>query len=169
MLTSLSNLGRVSDDVIKNSRQQTVAVLNNLQPILANVDSAKKNIVSSLELLTNYPFPTTVSSGVHGDYAGLYASVNLNLNDLIAGLSSNQAGGGPLGTVTGGGTQQPTTPTVPGLPNALQKAVPAPSTGTSGGTGNSTVPNVVNGLTSQSVSSPSGDSYTTAVLQGMSR
>jgi phospholipid/cholesterol/gamma-HCH transport system substrate-binding protein len=173
MLTSLSNLGRVSDDVIKNSRQQTVAVLNNLQPILENVDSARKNIVSSLELLTNYPFPTTVVNGVHGDYAGLYASLNLNLNDLIAGLSSNQAGGGPTGALTGGGgtQQQPTTPTAPNLGgNPLQRAVPAPSTGTSGGTGNnSPVPDAVKGLTGASASSPSGDSYTTAVLQGMGR
>jgi phospholipid/cholesterol/gamma-HCH transport system substrate-binding protein len=159
MLTSLSNLGRVSDDVIKNSREQTVAVLNNLQPILANVDSAKKNIVSSLELLTNYPFPTTVDSGIHGDYAGLYASVNLNLNDLITGLTSNQAPGGPLSGSSGTPTT-PTVPTVPTVPTPLQKAVPAPSSGTSGGAG-STVPNAVNGLT--------GASYTTAVLQGMNR
>jgi phospholipid/cholesterol/gamma-HCH transport system substrate-binding protein len=169
MLTSLSNLGRVSDDVIKNSRQQTVAVLNNLQPILANVDSAKQNIVSSLELLTNYPFPTTVVNGVHGDYAGLYASLNLNLNDLIAGLSSNQAGG-PTGGLTNNSPQQTNPQQTNPLPTGpLQKAVPAPGAGTSGGTGGTPrLPNV-QGLTSQSVSSPSGDSYTTAVLQGMGR
>jgi phospholipid/cholesterol/gamma-HCH transport system substrate-binding protein len=167
MLTSLSNLGHVSDDVIANSRANTVAVLNNLQPILSNLDSARKNIVSSLELLTNYPFPTTVNSGVHGDYAGLYASINLNLNDLIRGLTSSQAGNpvtGGTGILSGpSGGSSP-------LPSGVQQVVPgsggtttqqAPKTGT--------VPNVVGGLTGQGATAPGGSDYTRVLLQGISQ
>jgi phospholipid/cholesterol/gamma-HCH transport system substrate-binding protein len=161
MLTSLSKLGSVSDDVIRNSRQQTVAVLNNLQPILANLDAAKKNIVSSLELLTNYPFPQTAVNGIHGDYAGLYASINLNLNDLIQGLTSNQQGGptgttgplgpnGPLGQALGGGSG----------------SSGGTSGGSGGGGGGSGVPNVGGALGGASVSGPTG-SYATTVLQGV--
>jgi phospholipid/cholesterol/gamma-HCH transport system substrate-binding protein len=165
MLTSLSNLGHVSDDVIANSRANTVAVLDNLQPILSNLDSARKNIVSSLELLTNYPFPTTVNSGVHGDYAGLYASINLNLNDLIRGLTSSQAGNpvtGQTSPINQGGSNP--------LGGALQQVVPnsggtttqqAPKTGT--------VPNVVGGLTGQGATAPGGSDYTRVLLQGISQ
>lgn len=170
MLTSLSNLGKVGDDVIANSRTQTVAVLNNLQPILANIDSAKKNIVSSLELLTNYPFPTTDQNAIHGDYAGLYASINLNLNDLIQGLTSNQQGGA-LGGLTGnsgavGGNTQGSNPLSGVLPNVTggtsqqnsQRATP-----------NLNVPNVVGGLTGQGATAPDGTDYTRAVLQAVGK
>jgi phospholipid/cholesterol/gamma-HCH transport system substrate-binding protein len=155
MLTSLSNLGRVSDDVIANSRANTVAVLNNLQPILANLDSAKKNIVSSLELLTNYPFPTTVNSGVHGDYAGLYASIDLNVNDLVSGLTSGQAGGPLAGLPTG----QSSTSTNPlgGVTGAVPK---------SGAATPKVVPQVP-GLTGASATAAGGSDYTRVILEGM--
>jgi phospholipid/cholesterol/gamma-HCH transport system substrate-binding protein len=160
LLTSLSNLGKVSDDVIANSRTNTVAVLNNLQPILTNLDSARKNIVSSLELLTNYPFPSTVTNGVHGDYTGLYASIDLNLNDLIRGLSSSQAGNpvtGPTGVLSQGGS------TLGGLTGGVAKAVPGlptPST-------QSVVPKVLGGLTGQGLTTPGGSDYTRVILQEM--
>jgi phospholipid/cholesterol/gamma-HCH transport system substrate-binding protein len=163
MLTSLSNLGKVSDDVISNSRTQTVAVLNNLQPILANVDSAKKNIVSSLELLTNYPFPTTDQNAIHGDYAGLYASLNLNLNDLIQGLSSNQAGNGLTGSsgALSGGSQTPLTSVLPnlGVGGTVQKPV----------TPSLKVPNVVGGLVGQGATDSSGSDYARTVLEAVGK
>jgi phospholipid/cholesterol/gamma-HCH transport system substrate-binding protein len=164
MLTSLSNLGHVSDDVIANSRANTVAVLNNLRPILANLDSAKKNIVSSLELLTNYPFPTTVQNGVHGDYAGLYASIDLNVNDLVRGLTSSQAGNpitGSTGLINGPKGGSSTSP--------LQKVLPGSgTTPTQPATPNTgTVPNVVGGLTGQGATGPGGSDYTSVILQGM--
>jgi phospholipid/cholesterol/gamma-HCH transport system substrate-binding protein len=153
MLTSLSNLGHVSDDVIANSRANTVAVLDNLQPVLANLDSARKNIVSSLELLTNYPFPTTVQNGVHGDYTGLYASISLNLNDLIRGLTSSQANGGALGALS--------TPS-PSQQSPLQKVLPngVPSAPKTTGL----IPN----LTGASATGPGGSDYSRVILQGMS-
>jgi ABC-type transporter Mla subunit MlaD len=162
MLTSLSNLGGVADDVIKNSRENTVQVLNNLQPILANLDAAKNNIVSSLELLPNYPFPTTVKDGVHGDYAGLYASLNLNVNDLVRGLTSNQQG-------------SPATPNLGGLsvPNnsggAGGLSLPNLNQSQSGGTqqqksGTGGVLPNVGGLTGQSVG---GSDYARLVLSGV--
>jgi hypothetical protein len=128
-----------------------------LRPILENLDSARKNIVSSLELLTNYPFPTTVTNAVHGDYTGLYASISLNLNDLIRGLTSSQAGGGPLGPLT---TQAPT------QQNPLQGVLPNNGTGgvvpqTPKDTG--LIPN----LTGASTTGPGGSDYTRVILQGM--
>ena len=164
MLTSLSNLGHVSDDVIANSRTNTVAVLNNLQPILSNLDSARQNIVASLELLTNYPFPSTVTNGVHGDYTGLYASLDLNLNDLIRGLTSSQAGNPITGSTGAAGSQGGTNPL-----GAVTQAVPgggsAPSTQS---VPNTAVPKVLGGITGQSATAPDGSDYTRVILQGMS-
>lgn len=164
MLTSLSNLGNVADDVIKNSRDNTVQVLNNLQPILSNLNSARQNIVSSLELLTNYPFPTSVKDGIHGDYAGLYASINLNVNDLVRGLTSNQQGGSPSPGLPGG------TPSLPlgqqrgslSLPNLNQSQDGGSSQQPS--SGNQRVLPNLGGLIGQSAG---GSDYTRLVLSGV--
>jgi phospholipid/cholesterol/gamma-HCH transport system substrate-binding protein len=163
MLTSLSNLGTVADDVIKNSRENTVQVLNDLQPILSNLNKAKTNIVSSLELLTNYPFPTTVKDGVHGDYAGLYASVDLNINDLVRGLTTPQAGG-PLPELP----ELPDTGILQAPPGNLPdvtRRLPGAGSGTQQqqrGGNPSVVPNL-GGLTGQST----GSDYTRMVMQGV--
>lgn len=163
MLTSLSNLGKVGDDVIANSRTQTVATLNNLQPILSNLDAARKNIVSSLELLTNYPFPTTATNGIHGDYAGLYASINLNLNDLIRGLTSSQAGN-PITGQTGLGSQGG---------SALGQVLGGGGGLTTGGGttsgGSNPLGNVVGPLTGQGATAPGGSDYTRAVLSAVGK
>ena len=87
VLTSLSKLGGIGSTVIRATRDNTVASLRSLQPVLDSLVASKANIVNSLELLLNFPFPATSSNGVHGDYAGLYASVDLNITDLIAGLT----------------------------------------------------------------------------------
>ena len=73
--------------MIRATRDNTVASLRSLQPVLDSLVAAKDNIVDSLELLLNFPFPATASNGVHGDYAGLYATVDLNITDLISGLT----------------------------------------------------------------------------------
>ncbi len=102
VLTGLSRLGGIGTQVIRATRANTVASLRDLQPILDNLVAAKKNIVASLELLLNFPFPATAVNGVHGDYAGLYASVDINLTDLISGLTgpSSPTTQCPSGTVS---------------------------------------------------------------------
>lgn len=166
MLTSLSNLGRVSDDVIKNSRESTVAVLRNLQPILENLNEAKTNIVSSLELLPNFPFPSSNVNGIHGDYTGLYASLDLNVNDLIRGFTSPQSGGGPLAPVTPGGSDGggPSLQQAPSGPPSLQRRAPS-----DGGGSGTAVPPAVSGLTGASTAGSGSSDYTSAVLRGMSK
>ena len=140
VLTSLSRLGGIGSTVIRATHDNTVASLRSLEPVLDNLVAAKSNIVNSLELLLNFPFPATSPNGVHGDYAGLYASVDLNLTDLIAGLTgpSSPTTTCPSGTVQiplagcvplgGGTTKLPTLPTLPTLP------LGGTSSGTSGGT-----------------------------------
>jgi phospholipid/cholesterol/gamma-HCH transport system substrate-binding protein len=138
VLTSLSKLGGVGSRVIRETRDNTVASLRSLQPVLDSLIASKTNIVKSLELLLNFPFPSTAPNAVHGDYAGLYASVDLNITDLVAGLTgpASPTTQCPSGTLSvplagcvplGGGT--PTLPKLPSLP------LSGGTGGTSGGTG----------------------------------
>jgi phospholipid/cholesterol/gamma-HCH transport system substrate-binding protein len=143
VLTSLSKLGGIGSTVIRATRDNTVASLRSLSPVLDSLIASKNNIVNSLELLLNFPFPATAKNGVHGDYAGLYATVDLNITDLVAGLTGPTS---PTTTCPSGSIQVPlsgcvpltgSTPTVPKLPTLPSLPLTGGTGGTSGGTGGS--------------------------------
>jgi phospholipid/cholesterol/gamma-HCH transport system substrate-binding protein len=135
LLASLSRLGTVGTRVISASKDNTVADLQLLQPILAQLNTAQKSIVPALELLTDFPFPSSAANAVHGDVTGLYASVDMNIGDVLKAISGSQ-GNCPSGALfilgqcvglpnlssptTGGSPSLPSLPSLPklGLPNS---------------------------------------------------
>ena len=141
VLTSLSKLGGIGSTVIRATRDNTVASLRSLSPVLDSLIASKNNIVNSLELLLNFPFPATAKNGVHGDYAGLYATLDLNITDLVAGLTAPAA---PTTTCPSGSIQLPlagcvplggSTPAVPKVPTLPSVPLTGGTGGTSGGSG----------------------------------
>ena len=127
MLTALSDLGAVGVKVINDTQDDTVANLALLRPILQNLVGSGVQLPKSLELLTTYPFPKTAlvgprgtlgSGAIRGDFAGLYATLDANLQQLLGVLES----GGPQGGPGSGGP--PTVPAVPGLPALPLPGVP---------------------------------------------
>jgi phospholipid/cholesterol/gamma-HCH transport system substrate-binding protein len=76
LLTDLSTFGKVATHIITASREQTVAGLRDLEPILAHLRAAGTNLPRSLELLITYPFPRNIDKAIPGDYNGLYLSFN---------------------------------------------------------------------------------------------
>ena len=71
LLTKLSTFGRVASHVINASKQDTVAGLRDLQPVLHHLAAAGSNLPHSLELLITFPFPKAFTRAAPGDYAGL--------------------------------------------------------------------------------------------------
>lgn len=84
LLTSLDRLGDVAVRVIRASKANTVADLQSLRPILGQLNAAGRALPQSLELLTTYPFPRSVTEGVKGDYANLFVTADLDLRALGA-------------------------------------------------------------------------------------
>ncbi len=120
VLTGLDRLGDVSVRVIQASQQNTVADLEALQPILAGLNQAGTALPNALELLATYPFPRTVDTGIRGDYANLFVSVDVNsLIDFALREAQAGAPGGGAPAPPGGGL-----PAVPGLPELPLPAVP---------------------------------------------
>jgi phospholipid/cholesterol/gamma-HCH transport system substrate-binding protein len=76
LLTDLSKFGQVATHIITASRQQTVAGLRDLQPILSHLQAAGTNLPRALELFPTYPFPRNIAGGVPGDYNGLRLTFN---------------------------------------------------------------------------------------------
>lgn len=71
LLQHLSKLGVVGTRIIKASREDTVADLNNLAPVLTKLAAAQENLPKALELLADYPFPRNATNAIPGDYTGL--------------------------------------------------------------------------------------------------
>ena len=141
VLTSLDKLGRVAVRVIRNSQDNTVADLKALDPILTQLNAAGTALPRSLELLTTYPFPRTVTEGVKGDFANLFVTLDLDLRDVAraegAPLPSTPPLPVPVPTISvpplpplPGLPPVPSSPPLPGLsPPALPLSPPAPSPG----------------------------------------
>jgi len=84
LLTSLSNLGTVATRVINNSQQNLVASLKSLQPAVEALTSAGSDFPKALKIMGTFPFPLgTTRELVRGDYANLYAYVNLDLGTIL--------------------------------------------------------------------------------------
>ncbi len=137
MLTGLSRLGQISTRVINASKDNTVANLYALKPVLGELAAAGASLPRSLDLLLDYPFPDSATKGMLGDYANLYATVDVSSTCNLAPVPGFCAATGALPGAPGGragsGPASPGLGSVP-LPGPSVHAVPAP-TPTLGGLG----------------------------------
>jgi phospholipid/cholesterol/gamma-HCH transport system substrate-binding protein len=133
LLTDLSRFGQVATHIITASRQQTIAGLRDLKPILGHLQAAGTNLPRSLELLITFPFPRDIGHGIPGDYNGLSLSFNADplfcvlLPTPLPTCSSVPGAAGTRPTTP----KTPSTPSVPNLPNLpnlpkLPTVVPTP-------------------------------------------
>lgn len=97
LLVALSDFGRVATRVIKQSREDLLANLRALEPILARLADAAKDIPNTVGFLVNFPFPDSAPNAIYGDYVNLSVTVDGSLAHLLNNLLPGPAGGGPLG------------------------------------------------------------------------
>jgi phospholipid/cholesterol/gamma-HCH transport system substrate-binding protein len=84
LLTSLSNLGGVATRVINATQQGLVSSLKALAPSVEALVSAGDSFPKALKIMGTFPFPVgTTRTLVKGDYANLYAYVNLDLGTIL--------------------------------------------------------------------------------------
>lgn len=131
MLTALAKLGTAGTRVINASRDDVIANLRQLQPILAELNHAGNDLPDALELLTTYPFPRNVVDAVKGDYVNLRITADLDVKSLYGNHAT-----GPTGSPSPGRTTPPVPtpglptptalPSLPGLPK-IPKPPPVPS------------------------------------------
>jgi phospholipid/cholesterol/gamma-HCH transport system substrate-binding protein len=75
MLQALDQLSGVGVDVITKSRDDLVADLTALAPILKRLADAGQSLPRSLEILPTFPFTDAVLDGIKGDYLNVYVSL----------------------------------------------------------------------------------------------
>jgi phospholipid/cholesterol/gamma-HCH transport system substrate-binding protein len=75
MLNSLDQLSGVAVDTITKSKDDLVADLNSLAPILQRLADAGDDLPNALQILPTFPFTDAVLPGIKGDYLNTFLSV----------------------------------------------------------------------------------------------
>lgn len=135
MLQAMRNLAGVTVDTVNRSQANIVADLRALLPTLRELGEAGADLPKSLELLFTYPFTDSAVNGVKGDYFNLYATIDLNLQDVLDNL--RRSGQNPLSGILPDNTAGPAGPAPP-LPLSGQAGRPTAAGGAGGGTGGQT-------------------------------
>ena len=87
MLQALSELGVVGTRVIKASKDDFVANLESLAPVLTRLSQAGSDLPHALEMLFTYPFPRSSLKAIRGDYTNMRADVDpVSLQQFLDGL-----------------------------------------------------------------------------------
>jgi phospholipid/cholesterol/gamma-HCH transport system substrate-binding protein len=127
LLVSLDKLGQTATRVIDRSRDDLVKNLESLQPILHNVAKAGKVLPEGIEMMLSFPFPPTTEQAFRGDYANLFITLDLNLDNLTHNLFA----GTPLEELakTGARLRTKLSPPRTAFPETPLGALPEPSYG----------------------------------------
>ncbi|MGK5739468.1 MCE family protein [Micromonospora sp. URMC 103] len=85
-LTALGELGKVGTRVVDRSRDDTLASVRALQPILEQLARAGDNLPKSLDFMLSYPFPPNVTGAISGDFVNLAITADLDAATILANL-----------------------------------------------------------------------------------
>ncbi|HEX3779667.1 MAG TPA: MCE family protein [Pseudonocardiaceae bacterium] len=137
LLQAFSSLSGVAVDTVNKSQADLIGDLKALTPTLQQLAASGASLPNSLQLLLTYPFSDQAAAGIKGDYENLYASIDLNLQDVLVNLgrsrqnplSSITALQGITGGVTGSPANQPPPLPLPGSNSGSSSG----SSGSSGG------------------------------------
>ncbi len=124
-LASLGDLSRVAVPLIRDSKEATVEDLRNLGPILEQLARSKKRLARAVEGIITYPFPSYFKFVAKGDYAGMFATISMDIDSLNTLLAEKQGSGSGLPVEAAGGglpklpnlQNLPTLPKLPALPS----------------------------------------------------
>lgn len=141
-LTSLGKLSTVGTRVVNESRDDTLASLKALQPILTQLVRAGDDLPKALNFLLTYPFPPNVTGAISGDFVNLHATVDLDGATILSNLLTvgpSDAGGSGASSQAGtkNGSSHSLLPDLPGLtgPSGPSGSSPTPAPSSSGSPG----------------------------------
>ncbi|MEU9191929.1 MCE family protein [Streptomyces hundungensis] len=137
MLTSLDTLSTVAVSTINKSKDDMVADLKAIAPILTTLADSGKDLPDSLQVLLTYPFTDEVLRGVKGDYLNVYLTVTAAPGTtLIPPLAAPPSPKTPGAAKTPGASKAPGAAEGSGaakVPSAAKVPLGLPSVAGSGG------------------------------------
>ncbi|WP_060574823.1 MULTISPECIES: MCE family protein [unclassified Pseudonocardia] len=184
MLQALDRLSGVATNVVNRSRDDLLADLEALRPVLRNLADSGQNLPDSLELLLTIPFTDAATDAVAGDYANLYVTVDADLGNILQNILNSRQLGLPLPldqlqqlpptaqllTPLLGG-DAPATPPAPGVPQlpllGPEQATPAPAPPAEGAPGTPAPSGTAPATPTPTPAPESGDSGGGGLLGGL--
>ncbi len=124
MLGALDRLSTVAVDTVNRSRDDLVADLRLLRPVLSKLADAGDDLPNSLQFLVTYPFSDYFLNAVKGDYVNVDVKFDLDLSVLLENLRNAST---PIVPLPSGGAAAPSVPLLP-VP-----VLPSPSVPPAGG------------------------------------
>ena len=101
-LNALGRFGDVADTVVRDSHDDLLANLDNLEPTLRALADAGRSLPDSLEIAGTVPFPLrTFRNAVRGDFANIRVTADLQLDTLDRGFLSGTPLQGSLSALQG--------------------------------------------------------------------
>ena len=98
MLQALDRLSGVATDVVERSREDVLADLRLLEPVLRKLAESGHDLPNALEIFFTPPFTDAAVDAFAGDYANLYIRADLDLANVLENMRrSNQPFPGPDG------------------------------------------------------------------------
>jgi phospholipid/cholesterol/gamma-HCH transport system substrate-binding protein len=110
-LTALGKLGVVGTHVIESSRDDTLADIASLKPILDQLVKAGDALPKAVDFLLTFPFPPNATSGVKDGQMNLWATIDADASKILANLLA---------------AAPPARPGQPSVPNLPIPTVPVP-------------------------------------------
>lgn len=86
MLRGLNELGEVGTRVIEGTRENLLADLRHLRPVLRKLNEAGQALPEAMDLMISFPFPKEASEVVQGDYADTEIAMDISIDNIISQL-----------------------------------------------------------------------------------
>lgn len=107
-LSELSDLSRTAVPLIEATRANTKADLEHLAPVLNQLSKAGDELALTINRIATFPFPSNALSTIKGDFGGMYATFEIDI-DFLNRL---------LGVAPAGSQPGPARPSAPAQPSA---------------------------------------------------
>jgi phospholipid/cholesterol/gamma-HCH transport system substrate-binding protein len=85
MLSALSKLGDVGSRVVKETKEDLLAELGHLEPVLRHLSDTGESLVPGLVSAASYPFPIEGSDTIKGDFANVIFKMQIKLTPISEG------------------------------------------------------------------------------------
>lgn len=85
MLAELDKLGVVGTRVVNATKDDLIAELRHLEPVLRNLSDTGKALVPGLVTASSYPFPIDAADVIKGDFANVVFSMQVKLTPVSEG------------------------------------------------------------------------------------
>lgn len=103
MLQSMDRLSEVAVETTNRSKEDTVANLRALSPILQKLAEAGESLPKSLEVLVTFPFTDYTANAIKGDYTNLDIQFDVDLSSVVNNLLAHHRPPAPPGGSAPGG------------------------------------------------------------------